>query len=85
MFYLKNPRKGLRSASICVFFINGKELANISVEWSWSTSCESLGYAFNGLTAAKRYFGKEYQSVKHGFEKPIWEQESLTTPQGDKN
>ncbi len=61
----------MRSASISVFEVHGKERAAINVHWD-SMNPIDVSYAFNGLTAAKRYFGRHYQSVRWGFETPVW-------------
>lgn len=74
-YILKNPREGLKSASINVFYIDGKECADIGIEWDWAARQKSLGHYFKGLTAAKRYFSTHYQSKKHNFDKPIWEKQ----------
>jgi len=76
-YTLKNPRAGIHKASINVFYIEGHgEKASINVTWR-GMNPKDLGYSFNGLVAAKRYFGKHYQSKKDGFETPIWEKQII--------
>lgn len=75
-YTLKNPREGINEASISVFFIEGKELASVSITHLGSCA-RSLGYYFKGLVAAKRYFATHYQSKKYGFETPIWEKQKI--------
>jgi hypothetical protein len=44
----------------------------LTTQWKWQSSFSSDGYGFASLSAAKRYFSTQYQSVKNGCNRPIW-------------
>ncbi len=70
LYKLKNPREGIIEASMW----DAMDKVWIAVKHSSQAGSGTLDYGFSDWTAAKRYYTREYQSNKWGFEKPIWEE-----------
>jgi len=70
---LQNPKESLASATISESPLG----YHVSVKWKAFNTSNDL-YAYRTLVAAKRYFGREYQNVKDGNEKPVWERKEIS-------
>lgn len=75
---LENPREGIDDAFIMTTF-GGKSLLYVKHKWMATAKSED-GYAFPSDSAAKRYYGRNYQSIKSGQEKPKWVKADFNVP-----
>jgi hypothetical protein len=64
-----NPRKGVASASINEY----REVITLTYQFiGLSRSSDTL----TSVASAKRWYAREVQSARYGFEKPIWRKDN---------